>query len=997
MNKVCFAVVSTILLLAALQSGVAFADTLTGRDRAFFENKIRPVLVTHCYQCHSAAAKQVGGNLRLDSRDGVMAGGQSGPVLVAQRPEESLIIQALRYDGVEMPPDQPLSESVIRDFETWIRRGAADPRTGDRATGAESEVDLAALWSFFPRRAVEVPDVVDRSWPRDPIDRFVLARIEAAGLSPTHDADPRTLIRRLHYDLIGLPPELNDVDRFVDAYKQDAAKATRDLVDWLLNRPQFGQRWGRHWLDVARYGESNGDDGLGRNASFPHAWRYRDYVIDALNNDVPYDRFISEQICGDLLEAETAGQRNRQLVATGFLAMGAKPAAAMNKNFAMDIVDDQINAVSTAVMGLSVACARCHDHKHDPIPTRDYYALAGIFTSTETLYGLAANEKLTAPPTELHQLKSTWSKDSAVHDRNEVPKFPSAYAEVIKGLGPQLHAKLDVVPDGLSVESPESFSADNYAAVKTTNIHGKLPASDEAYSVSFWFKNDTPNDQRPITAYLFSRAKLGDKALPGDHLGIGGTHEKSRTGNLFVFNGNVDKKSVAGSTVIPAGSWNHVVLVRDRRSVKVFLNGVLEIETEMRANFGDSPDYCVANRSDKFAPLAGNLAQFSIFDRALSDQQAGQIHNASGQPQGSRTLGLAMGVREKPKPANCKIHIGGETGKLGEEVPRGFLTAYEKDLLNKDLLNNGDEPRTADLPVDSNQSGRRELAAWLTRPDHPQTARVMVNRVWMHLLGHGIVATPDDFGVYGARPTDPELLDHLAERFVRDGWSIKRLIRQIVLSRTYGLDSRCSEQLAAADPENSLFARHDRRRLDAESLRDSILAASGRLDVNPSPGSAIETIDALINWPPGESTNLHRQSNHRSIYLCMLRHAPPPELTAFDLPDGVGIVGRRNETTLPTQSLFLLNNPFVVGQAESLATEILALSDRDDVERIGLVFGRILQRRPSDGESAAALRHIRSLESSLKDHSAESELRKMKAWSSLCQALMASNEFRYID
>ncbi len=821
----------------------------------------------------------------------------------------------------------------------------------------EPELDTTALWSFAPRSEPVVPAVNHHGWCWDPIDQFVLAGIEAAQLRPTSDASPQTLIRRLYYDLLGLPPTTAAVQSFVSEYEREGRPAVERLVDSLLDQPQFGERWGRHWLDVARYGESNGNDGLGRNASFPHAWRYRDYVIDALNRDLPYDRFLTEQIAGDLLDAETAEQRNRQLVATGFLAIGAKPAAAMNNNFAMDVVDDQINTVCTAVMGLSVACARCHDHKHDPIPTRDYYALAGIFASTETLYGLAGNEKLTAPPTDLHTLVSSLDKGNTDAHRNSTPKFPESYATAIASLHPNLYAPLDVAPTGLQVEaaesSSESFSPENYAAVTASNLHGQLPKANESYSVAFSFKNDTPNTARPVTAYLFSRAKLGDKRLPGDHLGIGGAHDKSRTGKLFVFNGNDDKQSVGSDTVIPVGTWNHLVLVREAGRVKVFLNGALEIDAPLKPTFGQSPDYCLANRSDKFAPLVGNLAHFAIFDRALSDQEAIELHAASGQPTGTRTLGVAMGVRDKAKPVDCKIHVGGETAKQGPQVARGFLTAYEKVSLDP----HGDA-NVSQLEIDVQQSGRRQLAAWLTHADHPQTARVMVNRIWLHLMGHGIVATPDDFGVYGARPTHPELLDHLAHRFVQQNWSIKRLIRAIVLCRTYQLDSRGDQQLMAADPDNVWLTRHDRRRLDAESLRDSMLAASGQLDLRPGIGSAVEKVEALINWPPGESTNLHRPSNHRSIYLCMLRHAPPPELAPFDLPDGLTVTSRRDETSSPRQSLFLLNNGFVVAQSRALANQLLAADRIDDRQRIRLLFSQILQRHPSDSELAGALNFL---------------------------------------
>ncbi len=311
------------LLLTILLSFLAVAETVSAKepvsakDQAFFENKIRPVLVKHCYECHSEDSKEVGGKLLVDSRDGILGGGESGSALVAGKPNDSLIIQAIHYNGLEMPPRAPLSDAVINDFVRWVARGATDPRTDEALQPADASIDADATWSFHPRRVPELPEVDNFDWPRDPIDHFVLARIEATELAPTHDANPRVLVRRLFYDLIGLPPTASQVDQFVHDYMDDAPQAIQRLVDSLLDKPQFGQRWGRHWLDVARYGESNGDDGLGRNATFPHAWRYRNYVIDALNNDVPYDQFLKEQIAGDLLPAETAEQRNRQLVATG--------------------------------------------------------------------------------------------------------------------------------------------------------------------------------------------------------------------------------------------------------------------------------------------------------------------------------------------------------------------------------------------------------------------------------------------------------------------------------------------------------------------------------------------------------------------------------------------------------------------------------------------------------------------------------------------------------
>jgi hypothetical protein len=986
---------SVLLPLLFVFSSIACGGVLMADDRlVFFEKKIRPVLVQRCYQCHSADAEEIGGKLLLDSRDGMLGGGESGPVINLAVPDDSLLLQALRWDGIDMPPDEPLSTPVINDFETWIAMGAADPRNGQASEGVSpGAVDRDALWSFYPRSDPELPAVKNSQWPRDSIDYFALARMETAGLMPTNDADARTLGRRLHYDLIGLPPTQAELDAFVGQYETDRQQAVERLVDTLLSSQQFGVRWGRHWLDVARYGESNGDDGLGRNATFPHAWRYRDYVVDAFNSDVPYDRFLTEQIAGDLLPAESADQRNRQLIATGFLAIGSKPAVAMNNNFAMDVVDDQINAVCTTVMGLSVACARCHDHKHDPIPMRDYYALAGIFASTETLYGAAGNEKLTAPPTPLHELKTDWSPDQKPVDRTSPPQFPTDYKETVDRLEPAIHAVLDAPPQSFQTPPEVTFSAITFASVKETTIAGKLASVEPSYSVSFWFNNRLKNNVRPITAYLFSRAKLGDKSLPGDHVGIGGSHDKARTGRLFVFNGNGAKQSIAGTTVIAPNTWNHVTMVRNGTHVEVFLNGSLEVVGNLPPTFGEADDFCLANRSDNFAPLEGHLAQFSLFPRVLSDEEAIQLHAASGQPRGEPAkppAGLAMGVRDKPKPTDCKVHINGDGGKLGPLVPRGTLTAYQTHAPENEV-----GPVT--LAIDSGRSGRASLAAWLTAPNHPQTARVIANRIWLHLFGRGLVTTPDDFGVYGARPSHPELLDHLAQRLVEQGWSMKRLIRSIVLSRTYQLDSRCDATNASRDPECELLTHHRRRRLDAEALRDSMLQASGVIDYAPAAGSAIENIDALINWPPGEATDLHRKIPNRSIYLCLLRHAPPKELVAFDLPDGVGITGQRETSTLPTQTLFLLNSDFVIEQADTLVDRLLEIESTDDQLRVESMFSAILHRSCTDDETAQTLAFVRQAERQLADEMTEPNRRRRKAWATVCQALFMTNEFRYVD
>ena len=766
------------ILSAALASHGS--DGVTPEQREFFEIKIRPVLVSQCYECHAVGAKKIGGKLLLDSPAALRKGGESGSPVVSGKPQESLLLHALRYeDDLEMPPEKPLPEAVIADFARWIEMGAPDPREAvpvPEVPITERRYKDGDLWSFTAPKKSPPPAVRDSSWPRGTVDHFTLAAMEAQGLTPAPDAEPRTLARRLYFDLIGLPPTYAEVRLFEAAVLVDREAAVEKLVDELLASPHFGERWGRHWLDVARYGESNGNDGLSRNPSFPHAWRYRDYVIDAFNRDLPYDRFLTEQIAGDLLESDSPAERDRHRIATGFLALGAKPAKAMNDNFEMDVVADQIEVVGTGLLGLGIGCARCHDHKFDPIPTRDYYAMAGFFTSSETLWGVAANEKLTAPPTDLHVLEAA------------------------------------------------------------------------------------------------------PKVLP------------------------------------PYG----------------FVETVLVIQSNTGIPLKPPPS--------KWAP---------------------------GTP-------LAMGVRDRKEPADCKINLKGESKKTGEAVPRGFLSAIRTNTT---------------IAPDLNTSGRLQLAQWITSPDHPQTARVMVNRLWLHLFGEGLVRTPNDFGVYGEKPTHPALLDHLAVEFVEGGWSVKSLIRSLVLSRTYQLAGTSGESVTAEhpDPENRWLSYHTRRRLDAEALRDAMLRVSGALDPRPANGSLIRHRDILINL----AGNLHEPSPHRSVYLCYLRNSPPPDLAAFDLPDFIGVTGKRDVSTVPGHALFLFNNPFVLEQSAHFAKRLLTDAESDEARRITRAYEDAFNRAPDPEELYRAAELIAA--TAAETGSPET------AWAAFTQALFAASEFRYLD
>ena len=749
------AIVPALFLLAAHGLG---AD-MTPDQRSFFESKIRPVLVKQCYECHSQGAKKIGGKLLLDAPSEMIVGGESGPSLIPGQPDDSLIIQAVRYDGIEMPPKKRLPDQVVNDFVTWVKMGAPDPRENLPKTAQKAKpAPRDQLWSLKPVSNPNPPKLKNTAWPRDSLDAFILSKLEEKNLMPVADADRAVLKRRLSFDLIGLPPP-NSPD----------TSDLSDYVDALLSSPHFGEKWGRYWLDISRYAESNGNDGLSRNPSFPHAWRYRDYVIRAINDDLPYDRFLTEQIAGDLIPATSPEQRDRQLIATGLLALGAKPAKAMNENFEMDIVADQINVIGSGILGLSVGCARCHDHKTDPIPTRDYYALAGIFRSTEAMWGAAAHQALTAPQTPLHELKA---------------------ADRVK-----LRPELEPI---LAPHKPR-----------------RPPA-------------------KPTFAYE-----------------------------------------------------------------------------------ADAP--------------------------------------------------LAMGVREAKKIEDCKINISGESKKLGPSVPRGFLSACGGGTVSN-----------------VKQSGRLELAQWLTSIQNPLTARVMVNRVWLQLFGVGIVPTPDDFGVSGEPPTHPGLLDHLATRFMRDGWSIKKLIRNIVLSRTY--------QLSTKTGDAPFFSHHLRRRLDAETIRDAMLFATGELNPQPAVGSLIQHRDMLINELPP----LHQPSAHRSVYLLMLRNSMPPELTPFNLPDATTVTSKRDSSTLATQSLYLLNNTFIVGQARKFAARVhKAALDND--QRIQFAYRQAYGRDANETEIQRAREFLREAELMLVSTSNSENEHLSEAWAAFCQALLAGNELRYVD
>ncbi|MEQ8789908.1 MAG: PSD1 and planctomycete cytochrome C domain-containing protein [Pirellulaceae bacterium] len=769
----------------------------------FFEKHIRPVLATQCYSCHSAEAKEIEGGLSLDTRAGIRQGGEIGPAVVPGSVARSLLIKAIRQTDpdLQMPPDKKLPAETIANFERWVAMGAPDPREGAAAVTDKYEIDLEKgreFWAFQPPQKTAPAEVKNTAWPRSDIDRFLLVELEAKGLRPVADADAETLARRLSFDLIGLPPTPQQVDQFAELHAHSPQQAVASLVDQLLDSPKFGERWGRHWLDVARFAESTGQSA---NFAYPHAWRYRDWVIDAFNADKPYDEFIRAQLAGDLLPADDDIQQAANLVATGFLAIGPKSLNERNpRQFQMDLADEQIDATFQAFQALTVACARCHDHRFDPITQADYYALAGIFRSTETCYGT------------IRVLQSN---------------HPSPL-----------------------VELPEQ-----------SNAVGALPQLSESRRQSI---------ERQIEAQQEQMAEITS---------------------------------------------------RDEFIRRIFI-------------------------ASRIAQLRSQLDQYD---------------------EDGVSRALAMGVREGRFTSDSELLVRGEIDQPSDWVRRGFPKVLTE---TQPIIRWG-------------ESGRRQLADWIASPENPLTARVMVNRVWLHLFGRGLVATPDNFGAAGQSPSHGELLDHLAVSFVDDGWSIKQLIRRIVLSRAYQLSSEFDAKNFEADPENVLVWRMPKRRLEAEALRDSMLLLGGRLDLEPPSGSPVALAgegnvqQLLFRGDPSAS------DTHRSVYLPIVRDQLPEMLTIFDFPDPSLIIGQRSTTTIPAQSLFLMNNLFVLRQADGLATRITSESD-DQHQRIEQAYRLCYSRSPTDSEMNNALKF---LDDYGKIHTQRS------TWASFCQALLASAEF----
>ena len=836
----------TALLLAPLSLLAA------GDDDLFFESKVRPVLIKRCYDCHSTEKKTKGG-LALDTRAGWQHGGDNGPAIVPGDLTKSLVIKAVRYldKDFAMPPKSRLPADEVAILEEWVKRGAPDPRTDDTAKAAKPKrsIDLEAgrkFWAFQPVANPTAPAVKDSFWPKDPVDRFLLAKIEAKGLKPASDADRHTWIRRVSLDLTGLPATAEEVIAFAND-NSDAAYAK--VVDRLLASRAYGERWARHWLDLTGYADMIGTS----NEVFAeHAWRYRDYLIQAFNQDKPFDLFIKEQLAGDLMPASSPEQRASQLVATGFLMVGDLEIVNPDKaKMETDHIDTQLIKIGGAFLGMTMGCARCHDHKFDPVGLEDYYGMAGMLRSSPSSGKMVGF--------------GVWSTIRSV----PLPESPAQLTERQKA---------------------EAEHAAKIVALKAEQA--KLT-----------------EENKTVVAKLAALEKTA-KATP----------------------------VAAAPTPKPSPEQD-----------------------------------ALTKRRDEIA--------------ALLKTKASEIQHAeffkSKAPK-------AFAMQDDVKPADMPIYVRGNPYAPAAVVPRGALRVASWDKFPA---------------IPAGQSGRLQLAEWIADRRNPLTARVTVNRLWQKLFGEGLVRSVDYFGERGERPSHPELLDHLATRFMADGWSQKRFLRGLVLSHAYRLSSANHAEGLSLDPENRLFWRMNRQRLEAEAIRDSLLKVSGELATKSGgPSLALEIIEntgalaaAGIN-PPSYHHRRSRPSQdfERTVYLPVMRNGPSSAdkiRSFFDFVDPASITGQRNQTVMPTQSLFLLNNDLVRKRAGALAKQLIAAHANEDA-RLESLWLRAWNRPITAEERTNARNFLQEITPLLKTPRAPDALETAR-WQELCHSLLASNAFIY--
>jgi hypothetical protein len=1009
--------------LALLLIGFGASFSLAASPEVEFEKVIRPLLAEKCWSCHND--KKQKGDLRLDSLAAMLQGGESGPAVVPGKPEQSLIITAIRHsEQLKMPPKDKLPASDIAALTAWVKAGAVWPDAKPiQASPAKSasvrtiSAEEKAFWAFQPFQFAKSPQLGQSQV----IDDLLNINRQKAGLRPAPEADKRTLIRRLTLDLTGLPPTMPEVEAFVN---DPSPNAWDKLIDRLLASSAYGEKWGRRWLDVTRYADSNGMD---ENLAHGNAWRYRDYVIRSYNADKPFNQFAKEQIAGDLLPGGTDFEKADRLTGTGFLVIGPKMLAEDDPmKMRMDIIDEQLDTVGQGFLGLTIGCARCHDHKFDPITQADYYALAGMFYSTKTMrsYGVVAqwHERAIGTPESVAKLAEFEKQRAILND--SARKLEKELRDVVKA---RLNTERQLV----------RLYAETALELASHGPANKLVVADPA--------QDKPTGSMIIEAENFTRGNVL-KQKDGYGQGIGVIINAGQLPNfieyevqiptegpfqialryaaaesrptILTINGKVVRRDAAKETT---GSWNpegqkwfaetSLKLPKGKTTLRLECAGpiphfdkiaLLPISAD-QAKHTPLSDEELASAKKLLLPALQAWTKLAVkwsgklpsaeeltniandrqgpfrttpeLDRAVNDKLPTEVQTAKDKltawDRDKPKVEEVMAVEEQ-KSQNIRVHLRGSHLTLGAEVPRRFpvILAGEQQ------------------PAISQGSGRLELAEWVGSPANPLTARVMANRVWLGHFGTGLVRSPDNFGRLGERPSHPELLDYLAIEFVKSGWSVKQLHRLILKSAAYKMSTQYDAEKFRADPDNRAYWRFNRRRLDAEEQRDGMLAVSGILD--RSPGGTLLTTNnrSYVNNTGGKGFD-NFMVPRRTVYLPIIRSGVYDVLQANDFPDPSTPAGMRQQTTVPAQALFQLNSKLADQTSEAFARSLLELKI-DDSARVQEAYRRVYTRSATTAEVSRALRYLAEAQ-------ATEDAKKLKVWQGFCRVLLASTEFAFVE
>ena len=941
-------------LVRAQETGASEAS------REFFEKKIRPALEEHCIRCHGA--KKMQGGLRLDSREGWQKGGDSGAAVIPGD-EESLLLKAISYEDAsfEMPPRGKLPEKVREAFRTWIQSGAFDPRR-QQATGemespeAPTVADGRNFWAFQPISKPLIPDVSNKSWVNNDVDRFILAKLEERGLDPVADTNRESLLRRLTFDLTGLPPTPKQMELYLPDGSDDA---TERLIDRLLDSPRYGERWGRHWLDVVRFAESSGG---GRTLLFPDAWRYRDYVIQAFNQDLPFDEFVKEQIAGDLLPTKGRIDRQRKIVATGFLMLGPTNYEMQDKDILeMDVVDEQLDTMGKAMLGMTIGCARCHDHKFDPIPTRDYYALAGIFKSTHTLK---------------HSNVSTWNTVELPLPEEEETRINAARQKLKTA-----EEKLAAANAELKKLTGESIGSTK--SVDMSDLDGVIVDSTDAEVVGKW-KNSTSVGRYVGSDYIHDdSAGKGEKSVKYSVM----LPETGRYEVFATYSTGDNRASKVPYRIRHRGGETVATINQRKKPSRDGLMeslGIFEFDHQEKVSVllmttGTDDGFVIAD-AIIWKPVAGDTEQKVVQSqgpavdaenealKAEIEAAKSEVNRLNNEVKAIRKAipkrPVAMAPRDVEKPADIHVAVRGMTHQKGDLVPRGVLEIATWKGMPE---------------VNKGASGRLELAQWLASEKNPLTARVIANRVWYWIMGRGIVASVDNFGSTGNRPTHPLLLDYLASFLIENNWSIKALVREIVSSRVYQLSSIATEEALQKDPGNLCYGRRERNRLLAEDIRDAMLMAAGNLDFSIG--------GPTIKKGTSSEYGYQFEGRRRSVYVPVFRNRLPQIFEVFDFADPNIQGGQRATSNVASQALLMMNQPFVIEQASDAAKRLENVKLDGNDAMLNQAYAEVLGRRPTEQERLVMMELLAVTDPD----------RETSQWASVYQLLYQCIDFRYLD